>query len=611
MCAVLFRWFWLKIKSAKAAGWLHALLSRLPVPGEGLPSGKGWMPASLLLAIGGMIWMAALPNDAAAQTPSANAPLLRGQLTGYLEFYDLDADSLRPRRPDFTWRVNFQGEFNFSRLKVPVALLLSSENSSSRQQLNLLSISPTWGWGQLHLGNANMRLSDFTLNGESVLGGGVELHPGVFRFSAAVGRANRAVEGIPGGFPYGQPGTFSRSLYAARIGVGRQSRGVGFSQGSFIDLNMLYARDDTASIARALGTRAQENLVADLDGKLLLFEKKLRLSGEIAASAHTRDLHNSPVQLDSVESKYKSLVKLFDNFFDIRLSTRVGYAYRFAAEWSEPSFGLLAEALTVSPGFTSLGRPYFQNDRVEYSLAPRLALARNKLQLRAMLGLRRDNLAGEKLSTTRRLNVDFSFQARPGRAFSLLGKFSNYSRNTDTPAQTGPDTLTFRVNENQSRTYTLSPALNFPWLGAEHLLRFTVVYLRFDEQSAIFFQNTILNVGWTVVPMKGISLTPGFDYTRTSQPAGETKTTAPSLAGSLLTRNGKLGLSFSLRHSNGSVMFSEKSKQLAYRVEAGYSPSLRDRFSVELGRVALRSHAALPGADFTERRVGLRYSRRF
>jgi hypothetical protein len=526
---------------------------------------------------------------AEAQSPAPKPFALSGDFSAYLETYNVDG--LQPRRPDNTQRVNFRGELGFYGLQIPLYLLLSSENDPGRQAFNRLSLTPAWSWGKLHLGNSYLALSDLTLNGQVILGAGVELNPGKFRFAAVAGRADRAVAGDS---LARRPGTFQRRMYAGKIGVGREA-------GAFLDLNVLYAKDETASRRYAFGAQPQENLAGSLRGSLFLFAKKLRLNGELAGSGHTRDLRSSRFDHEDVP-------RFVERIYETHLSSRFGYAYNLSAQWFFKNGGLRGEASRISPGFMTLGRPYFQNDRAEYSLSPALAFANNKWRFFGAFGLRRDNLAHDKLATTNRWRISLTTLAQLTRAFSLTGRFTNYSVEND-----ARDSL--RVIDTDTRTYSLSPALNWRGKNLSHLVRTTATYIRFDNRHAVFasgsrFENYNLNVAWTFIWRSGASLTPGVDFTRAAQPSRHSDILSPTLSASYLTRNRKINANFSLRYANGSVAFANGAKQFTFRTEAGYSPSRHDRLALEFRNMNFRTESAFI-QDFTERRAALRYTRKF
>ena len=113
--------------------------------------------------------------------------------------------------------------------------LLSTEGSSARQNINQLGINPSWGWGNAHLGDFTDMFTPLTFDGIMVRGAGVNLNPGLLRFSAIGGFTQSAVQGGAGN------GTYSRYIYGARLGIGKEG-------GSYFDISFLRARDNPSSL---------------------------------------------------------------------------------------------------------------------------------------------------------------------------------------------------------------------------------------------------------------------------------------------------------------------------------------------------------------------------
>ena len=67
-------------------------------------------------------------------------------------------------------------------VEIPFSLTVSEQERSFRQPFNQFGITPTYKWAKAHLGYSNLTWSPFTWSGQTVLGGGVELNPGKFRF---------------------------------------------------------------------------------------------------------------------------------------------------------------------------------------------------------------------------------------------------------------------------------------------------------------------------------------------------------------------------------------------------------------------------------------------
>ncbi len=156
-----------------------------------------------------------------------------GEIGTYGELYSIQGQP--GRRPPATGRIFFRPTLNFfGMVQVPFEFLISTEDRSLKQNINHFGISPQWKWGSLHAGDFTEDYSQYTLSGITIRGGGLNLTPGKFRFSAAAGLTRRSV------FGGAQDGSFKRFLWAAKIGYGK-------TDGSFVDLIFLHATDETGS----------------------------------------------------------------------------------------------------------------------------------------------------------------------------------------------------------------------------------------------------------------------------------------------------------------------------------------------------------------------------
>lgn len=159
---------------------------------------------------------------------------ITGEIGAYGELYSISGQ--QARRPKSSGRIYFRPTLElFGLLQIPFEFLISSEGSSARQNINQFGINPSWEWGTLHLGDFTNDYSQFTLSGINIRGGGIDIHPGIFRFSTTAGFTYRSV---PGG---AQDGTFKRFLFAAKLGFGKE-------ESSFVDFIFLRAKDEISSL---------------------------------------------------------------------------------------------------------------------------------------------------------------------------------------------------------------------------------------------------------------------------------------------------------------------------------------------------------------------------
>ena len=127
----------------------------------------------------------------------------------------------------------------------------SNEKAGFTQPFNQFGISPTYKWLTFHLGYRNVSFSEYTLNGYTFLGVGLEARPGKFRLGAIYGKFNQnseydllMVDSIP---------KLTRTGWAAKIGYGTNER--------FVDISFLRIGDNTKNLSDSLITLIHQLLL--------------------------------------------------------------------------------------------------------------------------------------------------------------------------------------------------------------------------------------------------------------------------------------------------------------------------------------------------------------
>lgn len=160
--------------------------------------------------------------------------IITGDIGLYGELYSMSGQERR--RPSSTGRIFFRPTLTlFNMISIPFDFFISTEGSSARQNLNRFGITPSWDWGTAYLGDFSLNYSDYTLNGISIRGAGVNINPGIFRFSTVSGFTQRTVTGGASN------GSFKRFLFGTKIGIGKE-------EDSFVDLILIKLKDEIEPI---------------------------------------------------------------------------------------------------------------------------------------------------------------------------------------------------------------------------------------------------------------------------------------------------------------------------------------------------------------------------
>jgi hypothetical protein len=407
-------------------------------------------------ALGGLCLLAspALGQDLAA-LPNQKPVALTGTLDVRTVFYQVRG--ITARRQPWSYVLSGSPTLSIYGLAVPLSFVLSEQNRQFRQPFNQFGLSPTYKWITLHGGYRNLTYSPFTLAGHTILGAGLELTPGKFRFGIITGRLSRAttVDPVSGALA---PFAFSRRGTAAHIGVG--------SEKSFLDLSLVRAHDDSSSVSRttrleaaktgAANTAVQpaENVVLGLSGRLTV-AKNWVVEGDGGVSFFTR---NQGSHLQTEDALPNAVSNTIGKLMTVNGSTESYTAWQAAAGYQKDGSGLKVRYRRISPGYQSMGAYYFQDDVENLTLVPSFTVFHQHLRFNGNLGVQQDNLRRQKQITSRRfigaVNATVDFSDRLGVDVG----YTNFSTDQQPGAVQVADT--FRLAQTQ-QSISLAPRYTY------------------------------------------------------------------------------------------------------------------------------------------------------
>ena len=359
----------------------------------------------------------------------------------------------------------------------------------------------------LNLGDANPRLSHFTMNGKRIRGLDAQVKYAWFNLRFVQGEINRAVQGdLAKAYSYtidnddfgekylslNRSGyTFKQNVLSGRLALGRGKK---FQWG----LNFMKARDDTNSVTQILnnaeivyspdatgsvtgldpgvvytiselGTKAhflegknwagdgpKDNLVVGTDLGISLFNKRLRLDGELAFSLTNTNIWGGPLTLaaldtlmdDSLDNKLSSFdlssfpdpadyekiliinpnmaplvpidINAFGDNATVDLTDAVlsmpSLAYRGRAITNFYGNYLALEYSQVGPEFNSLANPYLVKNKREWSISDKFKLLQNRLMLTLGYKYQDDDILTivEKIKSQNTLSLGVNALPGPG-----------------------------------------------------------------------------------------------------------------------------------------------------------------------------------------------------
>lgn len=511
-------------------------------------------------------------------------------------FYQMDG--MAPRRKPFSWIASGNVNIGLYGFDIPLSFTISEQDRRFSQPFNQFGLSPRYKWLTLHGGYRNVSFSPYTLDGHTLLGGGVELNPGKFHFGVMYGRLNRAttIDTSTGAI---QPFSFSRKGLAMKIGYGTES--------GFITLSVLRAKDDSTSVevdplTKQVVTPAA-NTAASLAGHIQ-FLKKFFVEGDGGVSVYTNDIGNQ----SAVPGSNKWVEKA-NNIMPINATTEFYLAYRGAAGFTGQVFSLKLEYRYVDPQFRSMGVYYFNNDLTSLTVSPAVNLLKGRLRFNGSIGRQKDNVRSQKEATTTRTigmaNLGWDITSRLG----LDASFANYASNSRPTVVLIQNKYLLAQNNNN---FSVLP--RYVYTNTRHAHVVMASYNRAmltDENTDTKTFNTIttdiffVNYTFSLVG-KGLSMTAGFNRANNKLPVADFTNTGFTTS---VARNwAKIKLNTSLSGAfTTSKSDAGSTNIMNLTLNSSYQPGLHHR--VSLRYVLLGSKPSFTGQpDFNEHTAELGYS---
>jgi len=346
------------------------------------------------------------------------------------------SDSVK-RYPPSSFLMSGNVNVNIYGVDLPFSFSFANKNRQFAQPFNQFGLSPKYKWVTLHGGYRNITYSPFTLAGHTMLGGGIDLRPGNFRFGFMYGRLSKAtvVDTLTRSLT---PVSYTRKGMAARIGYG--------SDKSFIEFSVLKARDDSNSLKvnKAIYDESLlpnafpgENLVTGVSNRLTI-AKKIVFESDAAVSLYTRDI-TSGLHIDSVDAN--PIVKSLRDIINVNGTSDLSTAISASLAYKEKNVQLKLQYRRIDPNFKSMGAYFLNTDVENYTFAPSVRLMKNRLRLSGSIGWQNDNLLKLKSATSNRVIGSLIAGLDITNRLGVDVNFSNYSINQQANTTLFHDTL--------------------------------------------------------------------------------------------------------------------------------------------------------------------------
>lgn len=356
------------------------------------------------------------------------------------------------RRSPFAYFISANPNFKIYGIDIPVSFTYRDSQGSISNPFNRYTISPTYKWASLHIGNTGLNLHPYVLSGQIVNGVGISLKPGKFHFTALRGtlenplaQIDTLIEGAQ------QLPQYKRTAEAFKLGFGT-------ARNNFY-LTGFRAKDDInsvigASIENPVLINPEENIVLGTSFRISPF-KWFSIYSNVGASVHTANQNSIDLIQDE---EFKRIQEQAEDLITLNFSSKFQLAGDVGADLKFKYFGIGGEYKRVDPLYKSLGTYYFLEDYENILVKLNFRLLGSKIIFRGRGGLQRNNLNNLRSVTNTRQILNANLTIRPSRAVSVTGRYSNFQTDRTPGLQEVNDTLRLARTTD---SYGITPQINF------------------------------------------------------------------------------------------------------------------------------------------------------
>lgn len=450
--------------------------------------------------------------------------------------------------------------FNLFGISVPMSVNLintSAEQFAFEKPVFTINFRPTYKKYTFHVGTSCMNFSNYTYNGISFTGAGVEYRGDIFRYGGFYGNFNHATtfrtdlddrdaiqylsDSLLGmnNVAYTTLPQFTRKAYAAHVAFG--------SMKNFVDLSLVHARDnleslptqwtmytvypydwvDTTVIIRDSLIKAKENLAVGLKGHFT-FGDYAMFEANFGASLFSPDITREEMEVDGVPNVawadvfVKGLRKT--RMFNLRYGSEIRFAGDALLRLNLDDVTAIFSYRFVQPDYTSLGATGFNQNAQTFGGNLYSPLFDNTAFLSLNAYLQRDNLDGNQIYTNQVGSYTVNWNNFFGENLALAVMYNAVTQNQFDgvlPVQEDMriDQITHSLDISPS--YTLS-------LDNEHTFNMEFNLLqnknRNKEMEAMSFDvtTTSYGLGYEVYLLgTGVSIDANCDYSQSRSPGND------------------------------------------------------------------------------------------
>jgi len=375
--------------------------------------------------------------------------------------------------PTFKFGKNFSLPFNFNFAAIPTnfagpyaGIKKPTFGQFITNPMNSFGINPKYKWAELQLGTQYLKYSDLSTGDIGVFGAGFDLRPKNFLIKFFTGISQQGISYVSG--PPTVTGAYKRKNWMFQLGTEKEGE-------YLFAFNIAKGKDvPTSSAPPPLTIRPQEGVVLSVVSNVYM-EKGFYFKAEGAQSTFTKD----------VATPLSPVLRSLKPFIEAHTSTLTDYAANASVGKKSKNFDLGVTVKYLGAGFQTVGYPFLQSDRLDYTLNTKINAWKNKMNIVGSIGRRVNNVNNTALKA-KQLIGNLNWFTQFSDKFSLNVNYNNFG------FQAASGMNPFGI-KNVSNDLGVNPT--FSWTGKKifHLLSMSYNYSKYDERDVITGNTTSNN----------------------------------------------------------------------------------------------------------------------
>ena len=552
-----------------------------------------------------LIFILLLPLNAEAQDLSNLKNIKPFTIGGSIGLNSIfyGANGIDSRQNPLSYGFNANLAMSFYGISMPLSFVWYNQQSSTFNYptFNRFGLSPKYKWITTHFGHRNMRLSEFTLNGHTFLGAGVELNPGKFRLAGMYGKFNQNSDNDP--YMADSIPRFSRKGWAGKIGYGTEK--------NFVDISILSIGDNSDDYNPPYYSGAptpMENLAFGLTS-IQNISNKVVFTFDGALSCLTLNAKDpKKINISGAGSAFLSKLITINLTSFPATALKTSLAYKIAGNSS-----VAVEYRRIDPEYQSLGSYFFNNDIELFSFNANAGLFKNKLMLRGSLGLQHDNLGNTKKFTSNRVVGSFAGTANFTQNLGMDVSWSNFSTNQRSGRSAIIDSLRlFQVNNS----FSIMPRFTKATTTQSHFVMFNFNRMQLDDKnkstaSQTDTKTTVLTANYSLGLLKSrTNLSFGANHTILENNMYDVKTYGGSLGLSQALFKDKISLNWANSYMMNKMSGNDGTTFNSY-LSASFRPHPKHAFNLGVNYISNTFFDSETSPSYNETRGEIRYGYTF